>query len=107
MSKFDSPLYKATMENGVKVTIDVTNSISSGLPANKGLIESVVAWMRERGYSRGLDFGAGALRHTLPLLKEGFEVTAAEYEKAYERGKCYENRLAAQKYPGFAELVWL
>jgi hypothetical protein len=104
--QFDSPLYNVTMNGGAQVTIDVTNSISAGLAPNKGLIDGVVTWMKDRGYTRVLDFGAGALRHTIPLLKAGLEVTAVEYEQAYERPKCYEARVAAQKFSGFAELVW-
>jgi hypothetical protein len=104
--KFISPLYSVTTSGGEKVTIDVTNSISSGLEANSGLIDHLIPWMDQRGYDRVLDFGAGALRHTIPLLKAGIQVTAVEYERAYQRPKANEHLQEARKYDGFTELIW-
>jgi hypothetical protein len=105
-NRFQSPIYNVTTEGGSKLTIDVTNSISSGLEPNSGLMEHIIPWMRQTGCTRVLDFGAGALRHTVPLLKEGFEVIAVEYQKAYERPKAAENRTEAENYDGFTKLVW-
>src|ERR1051326_1839454 len=104
--RFSSPIYNVTISSGERVAIDVTNSISSGLDPNQGLIDEVVAWMTSRGYKRVLDFGAGALRHSLPLLKKGFEVIAVEYERAYQRPKAKVMRAQAEGYDGFTELVW-
>jgi hypothetical protein len=104
--RFTSPLYTATIANGDKVTIDVTNSISAGLEPNSGLIENLIPWMQERGCKKILDFGAGALRHTFPLLKAGFEVIAVEYESAYDRPKAKEYLTEARKDSGFTELIW-
>jgi hypothetical protein len=103
---FSSPIYNVTTAKGEKVSIDVTNSISSGLGPNQGLVKAVTSWMRAGGYSTVLDFGAGALRHSIPLLKAGFEVIAVEYERAYQRPKAQQHRDEAVRLPGFTQLVW-
>ncbi len=104
--RFESPQYNITTKGGEKLTIDVTNSISAGLPANAGLISHLVTWKKKTGASRLLDFGAGALRHTLPLLRAGFEVTAVEYAKAYERPRAAEFKETAERHNGFTRLMW-
>jgi hypothetical protein len=104
--RFISPLYKAKIANGEEVTIDVTNSISAGLDPNSGLLDYLIPFMRDSGYKTVLDFGAGALRHTIPLLKEGFEVIVVEYENAFKRPKAKEYLDIASKYPGFTPVVW-
>src|SRR5216117_2826494 len=104
--RFESPLYAARLPNGTAVTIDVTNSISAGLEPNSGMLAHLIRWMKERGYRRILDFGGGALRHTIPLLQAEFEVIAVEYERAYEREKARENLQRAQRFDGFTALVW-
>jgi hypothetical protein len=106
VQRFSSPLYSATTAAGEKVTIDVTNSISAGLEPNRGLLDHLVPWMKDRGYRSVLDFGAGALRHTIPLLNAGIEVIAVEYKKAYQRPKAAEACATAQKHGGFTALVW-
>jgi len=107
MSKrFSSPIYNVTTSGGEKVAIDVTNSISAGLEPNQGLMNEVITWMNKRGYTRILDFGGGALRHTIPLLDKGFEVIAVEYERAYTRPRAKAMRAQAQGYDGFTALVW-
>ncbi|HEY5377890.1 MAG TPA: hypothetical protein VIK01_29615 [Polyangiaceae bacterium] len=105
-ARFTSSIYNVTTAGGDKLAIDVTNSISAGLPPNKGLIDDVVRWMKELGCTRVLDFGAGVLRHSIPLLKAGFEVTAVEYQRAYDRPKGAEYRAIAERYPGFTRLMW-
>jgi hypothetical protein len=104
--RFASPLYNVTTNGGDKLTIDVTNSISAGLTANAGLIRHVSQWMRKTGATRVLDFGAGALRHTIPLLERGYEVTAVEYARAYQRPKAAEFRTEAEGYHTFTKLMW-
>lgn len=105
-NRFSSPIYNVTIANGEKVAIDVTNSISSGLESNQGLLNEVITWMTNKHYRRILDFGAGALRHAVPLLDKGFEVTVVEYESAYQRPKASQMRAQAEGYAGFTELVW-
>src|SRR5258705_13891432 len=104
--RFSSPIYNVTLADGTKVGIDVTNSISAGLEPNGGLLAHLVPWMQERGYSRILDFGAGALRHTAPLLEAGFEVIAVEYQNAYRRPKAAEARAAAERHECVTALAW-
>ena len=70
--RWSDPIYRGTTIGGQRFVVDVTESISSGLPPNSGLIKHLVPWMNDRGFTRILDFGAGALRHTIPLLKKGF-----------------------------------
>jgi len=86
--------------------LTVTQSISSGLSINAGLVAHLSSWMKERGFNRILDFGAGALRHTLAFLNEGFEVTAVEYKEAFSRPKAKENLQIARTKDGFSELIW-
>ena len=104
--RFSSPIYNVTIASGENVTIDVTNSISSGLDPNHGVISHLVPWMKKRGYTRVLDFGAGALRHTIPLLKKDIQVVAVEYKRAYDRPKAKEMHAIASQYDGFTALVW-
>ena len=53
-----------------------------------------------------LDFGAGALRHTLPLLKAGFEVCAVEFERGFQREVAAEALRRAQEDGHFTSLIW-
>jgi SAM-dependent methyltransferase len=62
--------------------------------------------MKEHHCRRILDFGAGALRHSLPLLRAGFEVTVVEYENAFKRPVAAKKRAAAKRFNHFAGLVW-
>ena len=101
-----SPFYRGTTKGSKKFTVDVTQSISAGLSGNAGLVEHLVPWMKERGFTRILDFGAGALRHTLPLLDQGFEVTAVEFKEAFSRPKANKNLEIARTKDGFSELIW-
>ena len=108
MSKlvWENPIYRGKDKSGKNFTIDVTQSISAGLSANSNLVEHLVPWMKERGFTRILDFGAGALRHTVALLEKGMVISAVEYKEAFSRPKAKINMEKARKYDGFTELVW-
>src|SRR4051812_13704738 len=101
---FESPFFNGTDSSGKKFTIDVTSSIAPSLSANAGLIASITKWMKEHHCVRILDFGAGALRHTIPLLRAGFEVTAVEYENAFKRPVAAKKRTAAKRFSQFNDL---
>jgi hypothetical protein len=103
---FESPFFSGTDSSGKQFTVDVTSSIAPSLDPNSGLIDSVTTWMKEHHYTRILDFGAGALRHTIPLLRTGFEVTAVEYKNAFERPVAAGKRLSAKRFKHFSDLVW-
>lgn len=105
-TRFASSCYIVKTAGGQEVVVDVTNSISAGLVANSKLISHILSFKNDTGCSRVLDFGAGALRHSLPLLKKGLQVTAVEYKKAYDRPKAAELRAKAEKHPGFTKLMW-
>ena len=85
MANFLDPYYDVTIQAGSRVRIDVTNSISASSGANAAISETIIPWLRSQGCRRVLDFGAGALRHTIPFLKSGFEVIAVEYKEAFDR----------------------
>lgn len=110
MKYFSSPYYPARLK-GEKVTIDVTNSISYGLPPNKNLILDLTSWMDNRGSTSVIDFGAGALRHAIELLRHGYDVTVVEYKAAFDRPHG-ANRLAEAKRVAkrsgtvFNSLIW-
>ncbi len=70
---WQSPLYTLTAKNGKKVVIDVTSAVSAGLGPNRA-INQVIKFFKDKGVKSVVDFGAGALRHTLPLLEAGFTV---------------------------------
>jgi hypothetical protein len=104
--RFETPFYNVTTQGGKQLRVDVTNSISAGLDANAGLIDHLTSWMKATKCKRVLDFGAGALRHSIPLLRKGFEVVAVEYPNAYDRPKAAEYRAQAEKFDTFTELLW-
>ena len=103
---FESPFFNGTDSSGKQFKVDVTSSIAPSLSSNTGLVDSVISWMKEHNCRRILDFGAGALRHSLPLLRAGFEVTAVEYENAFKRPVASKKRAAAQRFAHFEDLVW-
>ena len=106
MPRFASPYYALESRTGKKVTIDVTSSVSPGLPHHGIVADKVVPWLKERGARRILDFGAGALRHSFPFLKAGFEVCAVEFEETFSRPTCAAKRQLAEKSGNFSTLLW-
>jgi hypothetical protein len=66
----------------------------------------MIPFFRARGLRTVLDFGAGALRHTLPLLKAGFEVCAVEFERGFDREIAAEARKRAEQDARFTSLIW-
>jgi SAM-dependent methyltransferase len=100
-----SPIY--TFGSGSKsIVIDVTSSISASLPPNKVITEKIIPFFKARKVRRILDFGAGALRHTFPLLDAGFEVCSVEFNEAFTRETGGEALAQARKHPNFCELIW-
>jgi hypothetical protein len=106
MARWKTPVYKLTSLNGKEVVIDVTTSVSPGLPPSSILTDTAIPFLQSRNVRRILDFGAGALRHTLPLLVAGFEVCAVEFEQAFQRPASAEFLKEARAYPNFTSLVW-
>jgi hypothetical protein len=104
--QWKGPYYQLTSASGKKVTIDVTTSVSAGLKANQLIEDDLPKFLRARGIERVVDFGAGALRHTLPLIKRGFSVCAVEFEEVFKRPKCAGYRVLAEKNPNFSALIW-
>jgi len=101
-----SPIYRLTSRSGEAITVDVTTSINPALQANAVFTEIIIPLFLERGVKRVVDFGAGALRNTIPLLPAGFDVCAVEFEQAFARPVCREARAAAEQYQNFTALVW-
>jgi len=108
MSKksWQNPIYKGITNGGKSFIVEVTESIAPGLPHNSALINHLIPWLKDRGYKKILDFGAGALRHTLPLLDAGFEVTAVEYQEAFNKSIAKNNLEIAKTKGNFNELIW-
>ena len=104
--KWKEPFYHLSTSSGKEIVIDVTTSISAGLKANRLIENELPTFLRARGIEKVVDFGAGALRHTLPLIKRGFSVCAVEFEEVFKRPKCAEYRLKAEKNPNFSALIW-
>ncbi len=102
-----SPLYKLKAAgSGKQIIVDVTSSVSPGLPPHGAIAEHVIPFFKRRDVNSVLDFGAGALRHCFPLLKAGFEVCAVEFERNFERPVCAEARRRAEKRSRFSSLIW-
>jgi SAM-dependent methyltransferase len=82
---FNSPLLRRKVR-GRYLVFDVTLSIPSTDPP-LGTIDLIMKYLREQGRRKILDFGAGRLRNTWPLLRDkSFDVYACEFEKATARG---------------------
>jgi len=103
MADWKSPIYKYA---GGKIVIDVTTSISSGLPPHRVLKRDFMPYIRKLGHRRILDFGAGALRHTLPMLAYDVEVCAGEVEAAFGREVAMEALEKARRRANFSTLIW-
>ena len=102
---WDKPLYKLKSTRGETITIDVTGSVSAGLSPHQA-IQEVIPFLQRHGVQTIVDFGAGALRHTIPLLTAGFLVCAVEFEEAFARPACKKVLQQAKQYPGFSALIW-
>ena len=109
MPLWEKPLYRLKTKKGKEVVIDVTLSVNPNLGPNKA-IEEVMAFFQRSNVSTVLDFGAGALRHTIPLLKKGFKVCAVDFAEQYStdaaKRVCRERRLLAEANPNFSALVY-
>ncbi|NIM94971.1 MAG: hypothetical protein GTO18_14820 [Anaerolineales bacterium] len=103
---WSKPIYELKTRSRKTIYIDVTTSVSPGLPPNKVLLEEVIPFFKRKKVHRILDFGAGALRHTIPLLEAGFEVCAVEFEKGFSRPKCQIALAEARDYHNFSALIW-
>jgi hypothetical protein len=101
-----TPFYKLETPLGKPVVINVTRSVSAGLPPTKVLTEKIIPLFQARNVRRIVDFGSGALRHAIPLLEEGFTVCAVDFEAGYQRPATADALKKARSYGNFCELVW-
>lgn len=102
-----TPIYRLSTPQGGKIEIDVTSSIGPGLGPHQVIKKDLVAFLkRTGGIKKALDFGAGALRHTFPLLKAGLEVCAVEFELAFSRPAGAKALARARRHAGFSRLIW-
>jgi hypothetical protein len=102
---WERPLYRLKAKNKRFVDIDVTTSCSPGLKPNKALKE-VITFLKRHDLEKVLDFGAGSLRHTLPLIRSGFEVTAVEFKEQFDRPFCKKALARARKSGNFTALIF-
>ena len=100
-----TPYYNLTSRTNEDIRIDVTASVSAGLTPNASLLE-FINFFHEKRIEKILDFGGGALRHTIPLLEEGFQVVVVEFDQQYERSKSKRQLEIAKEYPNFTKLVF-
>jgi SAM-dependent methyltransferase len=105
MSIWKKPIYRLTSKRGKDILIDVTSSVSPGLPPNKAVSE-LVAFFRNKDVQKIVDFGAGSLRHTFPLLDAGFQVCAVEFEENFVRPICKKALAEATANPNFSKLIY-
>ncbi len=100
------PYYELTAASGDKVTVDVTSSASAGLEPSGTVVHKLIPFLGARGVNRVLDFGAGALRHTFPLLDAGFQVCAVEFQEGFTRPVARQALARAEHHHNFSALVW-
>lgn len=105
MHIWNKPIYKLKAINGKYISIDVTTSCCPALPPNK-VIWEVAKFLKERKVNSILDFGAGSLRHTFPLLACGFQVCAVEFIEQFQRNVCHLALQIAKKSPNFSALIF-
>jgi hypothetical protein len=102
---WEKPIYRLKAKNGKYVYIDVTTSCSPGLKCNE-VFKKVVQFFKRHNIETILDFGAGSLRHTFPLLKSGFRVCAVEFKEQLQRPYCKKALKRAQKSANFSALIF-
>lgn len=105
MSIWKKPIYRLKSKRGKEIFVDVTSSVSPGLPPNKA-IAGLIEFLRNKDVQRIVDFGAGSLRHTFPLLDAGFQVCAVEFEENFVRPICKEALVKASAHPNFSKLIY-
>ena len=99
-----SPLYRMKDLSGKDVLVDVTHSISAGLPAKSTILEAA-PFLTAMGVDSICDFGAGALRNVMPLLSAGFQVSAVEHREVYRTPLCQQRLASATAFNNFKGLV--
>ena len=109
MPLWDKPIYNLKTKAGKPVIIDVTLSVNPYLEPNRAITD-VINFFERREVSTVIDFGGGALRHTFPLLKRGFQVWAVDFEEQYSSDEakriCRQKRQKAEAHPNFSKLVY-
>ncbi len=102
---WESCFYPLKDSRGKDIIIDVTSSVQPAIPYNDA-IKHFIAQLKERKLTKVVDFGAGALRHSFPLLESGFQVCAVEFEEQFKRPECAKARNSAQENANFSSLIW-
>jgi 2-polyprenyl-3-methyl-5-hydroxy-6-metoxy-1,4-benzoquinol methylase len=91
-SMWQSPLYIFKASHGldktddIEILVDVTWSSKPTRPQMSPALEAVLHRTfdhLDRSSLKILDFGAGKLRHTVPLLEKGYTVDAVDYRSLY------------------------
>jgi hypothetical protein len=83
-----------------QIVIDVTRSAPSFPKPGKALTGALKHTLTSAEVGRGdtiLDFGAGKLRNTIYLLKQGYRVCAVEFADQFKHSKPASNNLAIAK----------
>jgi hypothetical protein len=102
---WETPIYKLPDNHRKIVNIDVTTSCAPGLEPNE-VLEKVIKFFKRHNIETILDFGAGTLRHTFPLLRNGFKVCAVEFKEQFQRPQGKKALKRAQRSPNFSALVF-
>lgn len=103
---WNKPVYEFRNQAGKTIKIDVTTSVSSGLPANHVLTDKVIPFLKKHNVDKVLDFGAGSLRHSIPLVKAGFTVGAVDFKDNYSRPNCKDALASLCKNERFCLMEW-
>ena len=106
MAKWRSPIYNLKTSSGKDVKVDVTTSVSLGLPPKGTVLKELIPFFRTKNVNTVIDFGAGALRHVFPLLEAGFQVCAVEFNEQFRDGICRERLEKANRHANFSKLIW-
>jgi SAM-dependent methyltransferase len=107
MPVWEFPFYELKdKKTGKPVFIDVTRSVSAGLKPPKFVTDELIPFFKSKRVTSVLDFGAGALRYTLPLLEAKFEVCIVEFEETFGKPNAKAARAKAEGLHNFTKLLW-
>jgi hypothetical protein len=102
---WEKPIYRLKSKRGNFVDIDVTTSCAPGLKPNE-VFDKIIKFFKRKNVETVLDFGAGSLRHTFPLLRNGFKVCAVEFKEQFQRPHCKKALRRAGRSANFSALVF-
>src|SRR5437899_5115079 len=104
MPLWADPYYPFAINNKMAskpIVVDVTRSAQNFDSEIAGLAD-IITDFRDRDVEQICDLGAGKLRNTLFLLREGFTVCAVEHDLTFQRPQGHERLAKAKRFTRFS-----